>query len=372
MIDPRFEEPLRALVDSLPSGTPDRDLYERILRQVVALHRRGLDRGELKLLSGALKDFARACEVFGRHRDRRKVAIFGSARTPPGSPIYEHCRRFARAIVERGYMVITGAGPGIMQAGNEGAGRDDSFGVSINLPFEASANPFIDGDPKLVHFKYFFTRKLAFVKESAAIVLFPGGFGTHDEGYESLTLLQTGKSDPVPVILMDLPGGDYWPSWERYQRENLLARGLISPSDRNLYRYTTDIDKAVEEIERFYRVYHSIRYVGEWTVLRLKRAPTPELMARLNERFRDLLAAGDFEVGDAHPEESDESEAVRSLPRIQFRFSRRHLGRLRRLIDEINLSVPDAPAVGAARDPHAGTGSWKLSEVIDGEDLPPE
>jgi uncharacterized protein (TIGR00730 family) len=329
---------LQEVLSHLPEGTPNQDLIQELLGQVVQLG--SLERGELKILSSALKDFSNSFEVFAPHRDRQKISIFGSAHCPEDSSIYAHCKAFSAAAVERGYMIITGAGPGIMQAGNEGATRENSFGVSISLPFEARANPVIDGDPKLINFKYFFTRKLSFVKESAAIVLFPGGFGTLDEGYESLTLLQTGKADPLPVILMDLPGGDYWPSWERYQRENLLARGLISAHDRNLYRYTTDIDRALDEIELFYRCYHSIRYVGKnFTILRLKRAPTPELMATLNERYSDLLASGSsFELLDSfHPAERKETDAVKALPRIGFKFVRRGLGRLRRMIDTINL-----------------------------------
>ena len=315
-------------------------MIERLLYQVVELPSKNVDTGELKLLSSSLSDFVRAFEVFGEHRGRKKLSIFGSARSKSDTPIYAHAKAFAAEAVARGYMVITGAGPGIMQACNEGATREHSFGVSIDLPFEASANPAIDGDPKLINFKYFFTRKLAFVKESAAIVLFPGGVGTLDEGYEALTLLQTGKSDPVPVVLMDLPGGDYWPAWERYARENLLARGLISPSDGNLYSYTTDIGKAMEVIERFYHHYHSIRYVaGDYTILRLKTRPTDALLALLNARYADLLAAGSFERMDAaHPLEDGESEAVLALPRIGFKFVRRGLGRLRRMIDEINLA----------------------------------
>jgi uncharacterized protein (TIGR00730 family) len=360
---PRVAAAIRELLATLPEGTPHQDMLAELVQRILSFPGRGIDRGELKLVSHALRDFRKGFQAFAPHRGRKKVAIFGSARSPVDSPIYAHCKRFAAEAVKRDYMVITGAGPGIMQAGNEGAGREHSFGVSIALPFEASANPAIDGDPKLVEFKYFFTRKLSFVKESAAIVLFPGGVGTLDEGYEALTLLQTGKSEPVPVILMDLPGGSYWPAWEKYQRENLLGRGLISGYDRNLYRITTDIDKALDVIDLFYRCYHSLRYVaGDYTVLRLKHTPTPELLALLNERYRDLLAAGDFELMDGpHPEEADEPEAVRKLPRIGFHFVRRRLGRLRRMIDEINLADhAEEPEPPSHAHPPSGMGTWDL------------
>ncbi len=358
--DPQVAEAIERLLDLAPPGTRSKDLLREILTSTMQMPADGLDRGELKIVSRAIRDFRRSFTAFNAHHERRKVSIFGSARTPVGSALYEHCKQFAAALVSRGYMVITGAGPGIMQAGNEGATRENSFGVSIDLPFEAEANPIIHGDPKHIHFKYFFTRKLSFVKESDAIVLFPGGFGTMDEGFESLTLLQTGKCDPTPLILMDLPGGNYWPSWERYVRENLLGRGLISSYDRNLYRYTSDIERAIGEIEQFYRCYHSLRYVGDYTILRLKHAPTPGLMARLNERYRDLLADGDFEVLDTfHPAERNEPEAIRSLHRIGFRFVQRGFGRLRRLIDEINLEWP-APDERPALDPPTGSGALEI------------
>ena len=335
--DPQVAAAIEALVDAL-GVTAHRDLVGEILGRAGHLARGDLDRGELKILAHTLKDFHSSFSAFAPFRERRKVSIFGSARSPADSPIYDLARRFSAALVERGYMVITGAGPGIMEACNEGATAEHSFGVSIDLPFEAAANPVIDGDPKHVHFKYFFTRKLSFVKESDAIVLFPGGVGTMDEGFESLTLLQTGKCDPLPVILMDLPGSNYWPSWEKYLRENLLRKGLISAHDRNLFRTVSSIDRAIHEIEQFYACYHSIRYVGDYCILRLKQAPSPALLATLNERYRDLLASGDFErMPAAHPAERKEPESIKALPRIGFKFIQRSFGRLRRLIDDINL-----------------------------------
>lgn len=358
--DERLAAAIDALVGLLPPGTRDADLVNELVTMAVQLPADGLDRGELKLLSSTLKDFKESFRIFDRHRARKKVSIFGSARSPVGSPIYELCRDFSAALAARGYMVITGAGPGIMRAGNEGAGRENSFGVNIRLPFEQAANDVIDGDEKLINFKYFFTRKLSFVKESDAIVLFPGGFGTMDEGFESLTLLQTGKCDPLPVVLMDLPGSNYWPAWESYLRENLLSKGLISASDRNLFRHTTDIDKAIHEIELFYRCYHSLRYVGDYVILRLLRRPTAQLMSILNERYRDLLATGDFEVmAGPHRAERNEPDDVRALPRIGFHFVQRGFGRLRRLIDELNMVESDQPTV-VSREPTRGSGALDM------------
>lgn len=335
--DPQVAAAIDALLGTL-GVNGNRDLIREIFTRAGQLAQGGLDRGELKIVAQTLKDFRRSFAAFAPHRERAKVSIFGSARSPAGSPIYELARKLSAALVAHGYMVITGAGPGIMQACNEGATAAHSFGVSIDLPFEAAANPVIDGDPKHVHFKYFFTRKLSFVKESDAIVLFPGGVGTMDEGFESLTLLQTGKCDPLPVILMDLPGSNYWPSWEKYLRENLLRKGLISAHDRNLFRTVTSIERAIQEIEQFYACYHSIRYVGDYCILRLKQPPSAGLLAVLNDRYRDLLASGDFEAMEAaHPAERKEPESIKRLPRIGFRFIQRSFGRLRRLIDDINL-----------------------------------
>ena len=359
--DPAVAAGIDQLLSLLPEGASP-DLVGQLLAQVMGLSGKGMHRGELKLLSASLADFARSFEAFSGHRQSRKISIFGSARSPEESEIYQHCLRLSEAAVARGWMVITGAGPGIMEAGNRGATRERSFGVSIDLPFEASANDYIDGDSKHVHFKYFFSRKLAFVKESDAIVLYPGGFGTMDEGFESLTLLQTGKCDPLPVILVDIPGGDYWPAWERYVRENLLGRGLISPYDRNLYRYTTSPEQALDEIEQFYRCYHSLRYVdGDYTILRLRQAPTPELLEHLNTRYADLLVEGSrYEhLTEPHPEETGEPEVVRALPRIGFRYIQRRLGRLRRLIDDLNLATSNGQSPAATAPPR-GSGALHL------------
>lgn len=364
--DPGVDAAIDRLLELLPPSTQHKDLLRELVVSATRLPEHGLDRSEYKILSSTLRDFSRSFEVFGRHRDRKKVSLFGSARTPEGSPVYELARELAGALAAAGYMVITGAGPGIMRAGNQGAGRAASFGVSIDLPFEPEANDVIRGDEKLVHFKYFFTRKLSFVKESDAIVLFPGGLGTMDEGFEALTLLQTGKCDPLPLVLVDLPGSNYWPSWERYLRENLLEKGLMSPADRNLFVYTSSVTRAVQEIERFYFCYHSLRYVGDICLLRLRRRPTPALLATLNTRYRDLLASGDFELLEGpHRAEQGEPEEVRRLVRVGFHFVRRSFGRLRRLIDELNLG--ESEEIGAPPVPATPEGGHLFIPPDDGE-----
>src|SRR5437899_10342960 len=232
-------------------------------------------------------------------------------------------------------MVMTGAASGIMEAGHVGAGRENSVGVNILLPFEQSANTIIAGDQKLMHLKYFFTRKLLFVKESDAVVLFPGGFGTHDEGFEVLTLVQTGKSHMFPIVCIDYPGDDYWQQWDQFIRRQLLGRNMICAADVSLYKVTDSVSEAVEEVRRFYRVYHSMRYIKGDLVLRLQQAPAEPLLARIRSEFGDIIVDGTFEVGPADHVELNEA-TIAHLPRLRFRFDRRSLGRLRQLIDLIN------------------------------------
>jgi uncharacterized protein (TIGR00730 family) len=263
------------------------------------------------------------------------VTVFGSARLSRDDPAYVHAVEFGRRIAEAGYMVITGAASGIMEAGHVGAGRENSIGVNILLPFEQAANAVIAGDLKLMHLKYFFTRKLLFVKESDAIALFPGGFGTQDEGFEVLTLVQTGKSQLFPIVLIDAPGGDYWKEWNHFIEKILLGRGLISPEDLALYKITDSVDEAVSEITGFYRVYHSMRYVRGDLVLRLQHAASPALLDRIRAEFSDILEAGSFEQTSALPDEANDTHLA-ALPRLRFRFDRRSLGRLRMLINLIN------------------------------------
>ncbi len=297
-------------------------------------------RGDLKILSRTLRELRYAFKVFSPYRTRRKVTVFGSARTRPDKPTYQQAVTFGRKMAECGWLVVTGAASGIMEAGHVGAGRENSMGLNIMLPFEQSSNAIIAGDPKLVHMKYFFTRKLMFVKECDAVALFPGGFGTLDEGLEVLTLLQTGKRDMVPVVFVDEPGGKFWQPLIEFFHDRLLADGMISPEDLSLYKVTDSADAAEQEILNFFRVYHSMRYVKNKLVLRLTSSISPELLADINTSFRDILVDGQFTVGEAQREEKDEPALI-ALPRLIFHFNRRSLGRLRQLIDVLNNGAVD-------------------------------
>lgn len=292
-------------------------------------------RGDLKIISRTLRELRYAFKVFTPYRSRRKVTVFGSARTRPEEESYRQAVAFGRAMAEQNWLVVTGAASGIMEAGHVGAGRENSMGLNIMLPFEQYANPIIAGDTKLVHMKYFFTRKLMFVKECDAVCLLPGGFGTLDEGLEVLTLLQTGKRDLVPVVFLDAPGGTFWVEFQQYVERRLLGGGMISPDDLSLYMLTDSVDAAVGEILQFFKIYQSMRYVKNKLALRLKEAPTPALLASINAEFTDIISGGTFTVGGPLPEEKDEPDLA-SLPRLVFRFNRRSLGRLRQLINAIN------------------------------------
>src|SRR5687768_4037530 len=311
------------------------DLIQTIHESADKLKRDNTSRGDLKLLSRAIRELRYAFRVFQPYRRRRKVTVFGSARTPSTAPAYVQAAAFGKAMAAHDWMVVTGAAQGIMEAGHVGAGREHSMGINIMLPFEQSANPVIAGDPKLVHMKYFFTRKLMFVKECDAVVCLPGGFGTLDEGLEVLTLLQTGKRDMVPVVFLDAPGGSFWQPFQHFVEETLLKRRMISPEDLSLYLLTDDCDAAVQEILRFYSNYHSMRYVKNKLVLRLQEPPSDALLEEINERFRDILVEGPITIGEPLPEERDEPDLLQ-LPRLIMRFNRRGLGRLRQLIDVLN------------------------------------
>lgn len=322
-------------IDEAPTNLESRDLIDLMRRTVDQLERDGSSRGDLKILNRTLRELRYALKVFQPFRRRRKVTIFGSARTQPIHPTYGVAEALGKRMAGHGWMVITGAGGGIMEAGHKGAGREMSMGLNIMLPFEQSANPFIVGDPKLVTLKYFFTRKLMFVKECSAVICMPGGFGTLDETLEVLTLLQTGKQTMLPLVLLDQPGGSFWRDLERYFVDALLKHGLISPEDVSLYRVTDSLDEAVDLVLNFYRVYHSMRYVDDRLVLRLNHALSDEQLARLNQDFVGILVSGHIEQIEALPEESNEPELA-SLPRLRLHFNRRNFGRLRLLIDAVN------------------------------------
>jgi len=324
-------------------GSTHADFLQEMIYSVLRLIENQADRGDVKILNAALRELAHAFKVFAPYRGIRKVTMFGSSRTAEDKPEYLQAQAFAQAISRQGWMVITGAGDGIMKAAQGGAGRERSFGVNIRLPFEQAANEYIQNDSKLITFRYFFTRKLIFVKETDAIALFPGGFGTMDEAFETLTLMQTGKSHLLPVVCVDRPGGDYWQAWNGYVRGVLMDRGLISHQDLSLYRVTDRLDEALAEVTGFYRNYHSSRYVGDRLVIRLQHAPSGEELDRLNQEFRDILVSGAMTVRPPLPEEAGDL-ALANLPRLVLHFNRHDGGRLRQLIDALNLlPAPGTP-----------------------------
>ena len=332
--DSALDEAIVTLLDQVGDVKDDDLIFELVVSAVrLALDR--ATRGDVKVANAALKEMRHAFSVFAPYRETRKAAIFGSARTRADDPLYRQAVHVASDLAEAGWMVITGAGPGIMEAGIEGAGPESSFGVSIRLPFETTTAQLFADDPKLVSFRYFFTRKLTFVKESHGFVLLPGGFGTLDETFELLTLVQTGKAPPAPIVLLDTPGGTYWRSWIDFVSRELGLRGYVSPEDRSLVLVTDDPDTALDELTGFYGNYHSQRYVGGDLVLRLLQPPTLQLVERLNDEFGDIVERGRIEVvGPAKAEVGDGD--VPDLPRIRFRFDRSSHARLRQLIDVLN------------------------------------
>ena len=311
------------------------ELIDRIRESADQLAADKTSRGDLKLLSRAIRELRYAFKVFSPYRTHRKVTVFGSARTPPDAPAYAQAVEFGRQMAARKWFVVTGAASGIMEAGHEGAGRDFSMGLNILLPFEQLSNPVIAGDPKLVHMKYFFTRKLMFVKESDAVCLLPGGFGTLDEGFEVMTLLQTGKHDMMPVVMLDEPGGDYWHAFDAVIRRQLLGRRMIDEDDLSFYCVTDKVEEAVEAVTSFYRVYHSMRYVRQNIVMRLSAPLCDEDLEYLNERFASLVVKGKMTLSPPLPEEKEETHLA-GLSRLVFHFNRRNYGKLRQMIDWIN------------------------------------
>ena len=309
-------------------------LYREILLNALKCKRDELDILDLKMISRAVNEFRYAARVFKPYRSLRKVSIFGSARVPEGEPHYELAARFGRLMTEQGFMTITGAASGIMKAGIDGAGAENSFGVNILLPFE-SPNSVMQDDPKLVTFRFFFTRKIFFVMEADACALFPGGFGTQDEGFEVLTLLQTGKAQPMPLVLMELPGDNYWESWDRFVKDQVLARGYISPEDLSLYKIVHSAEEATARIRSYYSTYHSIRQVRDRLVIRLEKELSKDHIGQLNHSFADLVKGGEIVKAPPLPQENDEPDIL-SKPRISFRNSRQSAGRLNEMILAIN------------------------------------
>jgi uncharacterized protein (TIGR00730 family) len=315
----------------VPADT--RGLVQQLLTTVLKLHEDGALTGDLKITNAALKELRYGYKVFAPYRDVRKVTVFGSARTPQAEPAAEAARLFGRRMVEAGWMVVTGAGAGIMGAAQEGAGAERSFGLNIRLPFEQEANPWIVSDPKLITFKYFFTRKLFLVKEAHAIALFPGGFGTMDETLEVLTLMQTGKSTIVPVVLVEPGPRPYWRVWDRFIRDTLVGQHFIADGDLAFYRIVDSVEEAVREITGFYRVFHSARIVGDTLVFRLMRPLASADLAEIQRHFDDILKGPLDQIAGPAPQELPEFP---DLPRLILPFNRSSYARLRQLIDFIN------------------------------------
>jgi uncharacterized protein (TIGR00730 family) len=333
--DPAIVTEIDSLIKKVTgrSGDFDTRLVRELVQTSLKLLSDGRDTGEVKLMTAALKELRYAYRVFGRYADAHKVTIFGSARTPEDHPDYIACVEFGRLMAQLGWMVITGAGLGIMKAGHVGPGKAASFGVAIRLPFETNANDVIAGDEKLINFRYFFTRKLMFISQSEAVVLFPGGFGTMDEAFETLTLVQTGKTSPVPIVCCEGAGGDYWPNWHDWVKRDLLDKRFISPEDLGLYYVAKDPADAAQHVARFYRNYHSSRYVKDDFVIRLRGKLSEADLDRLNTEFAVLVrSGGKMELSSALDGESD----ARDLPRLVFPTIRNKFGTLRRLIDRIN------------------------------------
>ncbi|NUN53271.1 MAG: TIGR00730 family Rossman fold protein [Planctomycetaceae bacterium] len=332
-----MDEAVEALV-ALRADHPHIDLVREMVVTAMKFLDSGGDRGAVRQANIAFKELRYATKVFSPFAAVHKVSVFGSARIRRGDPSWVQAVDFSRRMADAGWMVITGAGPGIMQAGNEGAGRNRSFGVNIRLPFEQSANPEVEGSPNLITFRYFFTRKLFFVRESHATVLFPGGFGTLDEGTEVLTLIQTGKTRPIPVVMLDQPGGDYWRSVEEFLGRALRDRGLVSPEDMHLFKVTDSVDEAVEEVLGFYRNYHSSRHVGADFLVRMSRPPDAAELEALRTDFADILTpgGGGFEVHRGRVRGEGPGDPVEPAWRLLFPFDKRSHGRLRLLVDRVN------------------------------------
>jgi uncharacterized protein (TIGR00730 family) len=331
--DVDLDERIAAFIESL-GEIDDTDLVFEMIVAAVGLARDRADRGDIKIANAALKELRRAFQVFAPYRTVRKASIFGSARTAKDDPLYRQTVEVARAIAERDWMVITGAGPGIMEAGVTGAGPENSFGAGIRLPFETTSE-FLDNDPKLIVFRYFFTRKVTFLKESDGFVVMPGGFGTLDEAFELLTLTQTGKAQPSPIVLLDVPGGTYWQRWLHFVRDELFERHYISSYDESLFLVTDDTAAAVRELDGFYTNYHSQRYVDGALVIRMQRTPDAQQLSDLNATFADIVARGEIEVVGPSKAEIADADVV-DLARIRFRFNRHGFARLRQLINELN------------------------------------
>ena len=339
--DPEVQARISSLISDVTGAGP-RVFEHRLVRDLLTASLKlipdGRDTGELKLMTAAVKELRYAYRVFAQYEGKKKITIFGSARTPEGHPDYIAAVEFSRLMAQKGWMSITGAGDGIMKAGHEGPGREASFGVAIRLPFETSANTVIEGDDKLINFKYFFTRKLMFLSQCDAVALFPGGFGTMDEAFEVLTLVQTGKSSMVPIVLLEGKGIPYWDLWDDFVKERLLNNGMISEEDLGLYTVCHTPAEAAEVVERFYRTYHSSRYVRDDLVIRMNHAISEEAVEALNDEFAVLVKSGRIVQRGSYADETDHLD----LPRLAFTHTRHKFALVRRMIERINEFGPRA------------------------------
>lgn len=342
---------------------PHEDLVQRLLASVIRMSG-DARRADLKIAAAALEEMEHSFDVLELFSRRRKVSIFGSARSSEDTPIYQQAYDFAQEITQRDFMVITGAGPGVMAAGNHGAGRENSFGLGILLPHEFGSNPFIAGDIKDINFKYFFTRKLAFLKDTHAVVLCPGGFGTHDEGFETLTLMQTGKAQLLPLVCLAPDDNPFWENWDRYIRDTLLSQGMISEADLSLYKITHSVQEACDEVSNFYKRYHSSRFHEGDLVIRLTSEITDEELDDLNANYADIVASGEIARSES-PQGEDFDSRLETLPSLSFRFIYGRYGRLRQMIDAIN----DCQGVFPSIPPEQGEGGRLHAEVDEGDEV---
>lgn len=340
LTEPALGKTIDLLIE-LAGGSPSAhaDWYRDLLRAASRLISEDASRWDTKIATYTLTEMVRAFGWLKRYERRRKASVFGSARTQPDDPDYALAQEVGRRLVDEGFMVITGAGDGAMRAANEGAGVDDSLGFNIQLPFEQSANVVLADQPGLMEFRFFFIRKLFFVKESDAVIALPGGFGTGDELFEVLTLIQTGKTPIVPVVLVDTPGSGYWEAWREFVEGRLQSGGYISPADSSFYQIVHSAEDALDVICGFYKNYHSARWVNDHLHLRLKQPLAPEAVATLNEEFVDICRSGGFEMTVAASEEADEPELAQ-MPRLACHFDNHQFGRLRELIDRVNELSP--------------------------------
>ena len=335
---PRVEALIRELSQLMGPGAKT-GMFEEMFTDLALIGRENQDLGDHKLIHKTLQELRESLTLFLPFRGKRKVAVFGSSRVSDSHPNYKLAMELAQGLVHRDFQVITGAGGGIMEAANRGAGRKKSFGLNIKLPSEQSANPYIDNDPHLMKFKYFFTRKLMFIKESSATVLLPGGFGTLDEGFENLTLFQTGKCMPRPIVLLDHKDDNYWDRWIDFISSVMVEQGFISKNDLSLVYRARSAQEAIDRILDYYKVFHSLSYVGDLTVLRLTKSLPRDLVRELNTEFQDIIVKGSLQLTPPHKQELRNNEYP-ELPRLSFYFDKSSFGRLNQLIESVNQIQP--------------------------------